>query len=341
MESLTAFKQAWPDWARTIAAMDEQLRDLSGSPMPEARWADCVGTPNAKKQRDYTRSVLEAHAHGLISALPVEEADKVEQAAGKGAGQFLMPAEGIEPLSDAHFTVAVRRRLRCSRVGIGRCTCCHKDRHGRRCGHDMQEDGGRHALCCPSGGGQTIRHDWVRDALAAWLQEQGKSARTEEEVSRWNKDGERAILDVVYQDQQWGSISIDVSVVDSEGPAGGQRQAHLALARRESTKHGRYPGLGLYPVVLDTRGRWGVEAAAWAYSVVRHRPGPEKAEALARCRTMVSLALQRGVAEQIISSFREAGDSEAASSAGRGGGTVVSGVSPTATGNPPAAGSTG
>ena len=118
--------------------------------------------------------------------------------------------------------------------------------------------------------------------------------------------GDRAILDLVYQDQQWGQIAVDVSIVDSETPPGCPRNSHLSLTRREATKHRRYPGPGLVPFVLDTRGKWGAEAQAWVFSVVRHKNGLEKAEALARCRLLVSMALQRGVAEQIISANRDA-----------------------------------
>ena len=163
-----------------------------------------------------------------------------------------------------------------------------------------------------------IRHNWVRDALATWLTEQGKSPVKEQEIPAWNitgTGGERAILDLVYQDQQWGRVAVDVTVVDSETSPGGPRTAHLALARREATKHRKYPGPGLVPFVLDTRGKWGAEAQAWVFSVVRHMSGQEKAEALIRCRLLISMALQRGVAEQIISANRDADNTGTANTA--------------------------
>ena len=51
VESLTAFKRAWPEWANTVEQMDEQLRRGAETPMPEARWADYVVTTSAHEAR--------------------------------------------------------------------------------------------------------------------------------------------------------------------------------------------------------------------------------------------------------------------------------------------------
>ena len=91
VESLAAFKLAWPAWADAIERADRGLRVSTGAPMPEARWADCVGSPAAKKQRDYTQAAVKARTEHLLSGMSPHEADKVQQAAGKGAGQFMVP----------------------------------------------------------------------------------------------------------------------------------------------------------------------------------------------------------------------------------------------------------
>jgi hypothetical protein len=147
-----------------------------------------------------------------------------------------------------------------------------------------------------------VRHGAVRDTLAAWLREDlGLSTHTEQEVPRWHTLRERAILDVVYAGPAANTVKMDVSVVDGATMHRGVRQAKWCLARREKTKHARYPGPGLVPFVLDTRGRWGHEATAWLRSVVRCLPQDQRAETMARCRYKVSVALQRGVADQIWS----------------------------------------
>ena len=64
----------------------------------------------------------------------------------------------------------------------------------------------------------TIRHNWARDALATWLTEQGKSPVKEQEIPEWSATmtgGDRAILDLVYQDQQWGRVAVDVTVAET------------------------------------------------------------------------------------------------------------------------------
>ena len=107
---------------------------------------------------------------------------------------------------------------------------------------------------------------------------------------------------MVYAGPAANTVKMDVSVVDGATTHRGVRQAKWCLARREKTKHNRYPGPGLVPFVLDTRGRWGQEATAWLRAVVRRVPQEVRAEAMAKCRYKVSVALQkRGVADQIWS----------------------------------------
>ena len=147
-----------------------------------------------------------------------------------------------------------------------------------------------------------IRHGAGRDTLASWLREDlGLSTHTEQEVPRWNTARERAILDVVYAGPAANAVKMDVSVVDGATTHGGVRQAKWCLARRGKTKHNCYPGPGLVVIVLDTRGRWGHEATAWLRAVGRRVPLESRAEAMAKCRYKVTVALQMGVADQIWS----------------------------------------
>lgn len=74
------------------------------------------------------------------------------------------------------------------------------------------------------------------------------------------------------------------------------------MARRERGNHLRYPGLGLCPFVLDTRGAWGKEARAFVASVTVDMEPTTRAHAVKTCRQSVSTALQLAVADQLLSS---------------------------------------
>ena len=66
-------------------------------------------------------------------------------------------------------------------------------------------------------------------------------------------------------------------------------------------KHLRYPGRGLYPFVLDVRGKWGREAHALVQAMVGSLPKEKRADAVRSCRRAIAVALQTGVANQIHS----------------------------------------
>ena len=69
-------------------------------------------------------------------------------------------------------------------------------------------------------------------------------------------------------------------------------------------KHRRYAGAGLYPFVIDCRGKWGREALAWATIACSQLPQDEKAKTMRRLRVMVSVAVQQATAEQVLSASR-------------------------------------
>ena len=82
---------------------------------------------------------------------------------------------------------------------------------------------------------------------------------------------------------------------------GAGRGALRGIERRERKKHLRYPGRGLYPFVLDVRGKWGREAHAFVQAMVGSLPKDRRAEAVRSCRRAIAVALQTGVANQIHS----------------------------------------
>ena len=113
------------------------------------------------------------------------------------------------------------------------------------------------------------------------------------------------MLDVVYRDPTLGQQCIDVAIVDSEGTAAADPKIRMAISRKERVKQRRYPGEGLVPFVLDTRGRWGHYAQVWLLAASRHLEPAERSGALAKARKLVGRALQQGVAEQILAGAAE------------------------------------
>ena len=166
-------------------------------------------------------------------------------------------------------------------------------------------------MVCPVGNTRTNRHDWVRGALLAWMPGIGIRAQKEQFVTEWkrmDKNGkeEEARLDIAYVDNRWGQTYLDAAVVESTEREPTNGNPEVAIRRRENTKHRRYPGHRLRPFVLDTHGRWGNEAASWLQHVTKGLHSDVRAAEIIRCKTMVSRALQLGVAEQLLSAVSAA-----------------------------------
>ena len=136
------------------------------------------------------------------------------------------------------------------------------------------------------------RHDGVNNELIKWI----PAAKAEQGAPKWDRPQDKAILDVAYQTTASETTYLDVSVVAAAGADPGS-----LLLRRGKAKHTRYPGPGLIPMVLTSRGRWGREGIAWARSAARHFFGPEAAEKFRELKYAVSASLQISVAEQILS----------------------------------------
>ena len=170
-------------------------------------------------------------------------------------------------MNDRDLRTTLRRRFRIQRLE-GTSGVCHHARTNRTiCGTAHGHDGGRHATRCNIGGGVTQRHDDVRDALHDWLEDIGRHPKKEQDIPHWDTASERARLDIVLSDPRLGEVCIDVSVVTTVTHGAG-RGALRGIERRERKKHLRYPGRGLFPFVLDVRGRWGREAHVLVQAMV-------------------------------------------------------------------------
>jgi hypothetical protein len=153
------------------------------------------------------------------------------------------------------------------------------------------------------------RHDEVKLEVAEWLEKEVKQkCRTEQIIPEWGRVNpvtqiwEAAKLDIVYQNQRGQRICVDVAIVDGSENEG---LAKHAILRREAAKHARYPEAYLYPFVLDTRGKWGNEACAWAAMVLKDVEPEERAVLIRSLRIRTSVAIQRSVADQIICATQE------------------------------------
>ena len=81
-------------------------------------------------------------------------------------------------------------------------------------------------------------------------------------------------------------MSVVTTVTDGAG-----RGVLRGIERRERMKHLRYPGRGLYPFVVDVRGKWGREAHALAQAMVGSLPKDKQADAVRSCRRAIAVAL--------------------------------------------------
>ena len=208
-------------------------------------------------------------------------------------------------MNDRDLKTTIRRKLRVTEIE-GSTGVCQLARTNRTvCGAVHGHDGGKHATKCNIGGGVGQRHDDVRDALGEWLSDIGRSPKYEQEVPRWNTSAERARLDIVLSDARLGQVCIDVSVVATDTSEAG-RGVLRGIERRERRKHIRYPGRGLYPFVLDVRGKWGKEAHALVQAMVGGLPRDKRADAIRSCRRRIAVALQTGIANQIHSAGKPA-----------------------------------
>ena len=116
---------------------------------------------------------------------------------------------------------------------------------------------------------------------------------------KWDTEQCKAILDIVYFDQQLQEVALDVNITDGAEKA--RPTSRLSLNRVERRKHARYPGSNMHPLVFDCRGKWGKEAQAFVAGVVKGLDLDERYSFVSKIRSRVSLAIQQSVAEQVLS----------------------------------------
>ena len=209
----------------------------------------------------------------LEGATPDDEAD-IRSAGGPGQSWVVAQDELSPPITDKAWLAVVRRRLRMPwPSGRGDGTCHHRKKNGQLCGAAL-DSRGLHALTCNCGGGVDRRHNKIRDEVASWLKEQGHEAvDTEQYVPQWQRrlpDGslEEARLDVIFR-YEAVQLYADVVVCTpvSADPGRTLRSSAKDGAAAEAAERGkrrRYPHPELTPLAVETLGRLGEVATAFA-----------------------------------------------------------------------------
>jgi hypothetical protein len=301
IQSYAEFAQKWPAWTKAIKEQEARLQGQEGHALDRARWTTLFTKPASKAQALHGQKIAFRDAQTLKRSMTAHELERLEQQSGPGAAAFLAPGEGMPVLPNAHYEIALRRRLMfADPVSNGSNTCCHQS-GTNPCGAQCKGDGGKHATSCHIGGGVQARHDDIKDSTASWLNDLGHKCKKEQLIPKWNTEDAQAILDIVYTDRRGKEIAIDITVVDG---ADGKAPAKYAIPRRERQKHRRYPGSELVPFVLDCRGKWGKEALDYVTFICKDLDQEERYAQVRKIRTLVSHALQKSVAEQILSSSR-------------------------------------
>ena len=303
--TLRSFTDACPQTSHSVCAASVQAGE----------GPDALLKVTAEAQAGVQKRLVKARTvwkrNVLLNALPPEQAAQLRSASGAGAGSWLLPPTGPEnQLANPHFLTAVALRLRLPPPPGSSGSCSHRRPGGQPCGVDLCADPA-HPLVCPVGGSTCVRHDAVRDWLAAWLKARGAAGvATEQWVPAWDRprrDGygvEAARLDVAFADPVGGMLYIDVSDTSAACGAGtpeGRNRATrngAAAAAMEERKHRRYPGGGLVPFVLEAHGRLGLEAQ----SLLR-RWAADDAD-LCAARQALAATLQRANADAYVSAVR-------------------------------------
>ena len=294
--------ERWPALPNAFVRETARWSAMAGQELGVERWLSAFAEPKPKRQAAMTAPVMKQAVQRVHDAVAREgggAGNRLGGACGREAAAFMFPPEGVAPMPDHQVRCALRMRCGFRDVTEHGCTkCANVDHAGAACGRECGRDYGEHAVRCLKGGGANQRHNGVRNAVGGWLKELGFRVELELEVPEWQGDnGEAARLDVCY----WAggrTQYVDTTVVTSGTKTPG---ALVVLERRERTKHRKYPGPSMIPFVADARGRWGVEAKAWARGICKGLPADQKGEQWAKLQWVVARALQEGVAEQVYS----------------------------------------
>jgi len=273
-------------------------------------WEDWLASASRKGvQKALHRQHKEQSHAGLLDALPTEDQADLRSAGGLGQNWAAAQDELAPPIAEPAWAAVLRRRLRVQwPSGRGDGTCRHRRKNGTLCGAALDARG-THALTCNCGGGVDRRHNRIRDVVAAWLKEQGHEAvDTEQCVPQWQRIGtdgapEDARLDVAFRSggvQQYVDVVV-TSPVSADG-ARNRRNAATDGAAAESAEQGkrrRYPHPELTPLAVETLGRLGTVAQAFAKTWATRDPS-NRSVAIVGFYRRVATALQQHNGDMLL-----------------------------------------
>ena len=266
-------------------------------------WEDWLASPSPKGLQKHLHSQQKEQSHSeLLEQAPTEDQADIRSAGGLGQSWAVSQDELSPPITEQAWAAVVRRRLRVLwPSGYGDGTCHHRRADGTLCGKALDSKG-LHALTCNCGGGVDRRHNRIRDEIASWLKEQGHEAvRTEQWVPQWqrtlpNGTVEDARLDVTFRHdglQLYADIVVCSPVsTDASRTRRNAATDGAAAEAAEKGKRRRYPHPELTPLAVETLGRLGAVAAAFARRWATREPG-KRTSAIASFYRRVAAALQQ------------------------------------------------
>ena len=168
--SLEGFRARCPMVWNELGRAERELREAGGNGGQALNWLSWFEAPAAKLQGVWGRELSACLREAVLRPLPDAVAADVRSHGGPGAGSFLLPAqEGVDPMPNQHFAIALRDRLVLPVCQEG-ARCQHRRRSGVLCGAFLDARG-HHARKCNIGGALGTRHDRLRDRVAKfWTQ---------------------------------------------------------------------------------------------------------------------------------------------------------------------------
>ena len=219
-------------------------------------------------------------------------------------------------MPDKHFVVMLQDRLRLTVCPAG-SRCQHRREDGTVCNEPLDLRT-KHALKCPCGPTRSGRHDSLRDVTAGLHRRAtGLITIREQRVSAWDRVNprtgrlEEARLDVATRDAITGRpIYIDTTVTCAHSGNEPRLVARankdgLAASNAVDDKRERYPAWGgeLVPMAFEAGGRPAEETAAFVRSWGHGLEPTERSLLLRSAWQQLSVALQIGSAEMVLSAL--------------------------------------
>jgi hypothetical protein len=275
--TVEGFRTKCPSIAASMDRAEAALLAAGGNGGRAVNWLRFLQEATPKRQGPWGKEVSKECHKRLLATLPEADAADFLSHGGTGAGTWLLSRrEGVQPMPDKHFSIALRDRLLLPVCREGD-RCQHRRPDGRLCGI-LLDARGHHARKCGIGGALDARHNSIRDWGQATCKECfGTPAVKEQRIPEWDRvnprtgDLEAAVLDVVAHDPSTGSplyVDVVVACAHSGDPArlrARARKPGRAAADAAAGKRRRYAQAGafLVPFALEDGGRPAEEALAF------------------------------------------------------------------------------